>query len=55
MGFEDFVEALRALSRRLAKVLVRDSGESQQTLLANEDSLFNRFLSDVLKPIFDEK
>jgi hypothetical protein len=23
--------------------------------MANEDELFNRFLTDVLKPIFDEK
>lgn len=55
MNFEDFVEGLRALSRKLAKVLVRDSKESQQTLLANEDFLFNRFLSDVVKPLYNEK
>lgn len=55
MTFEDFVEGLRALSRRLAKVLVKENNESQLTLLANEDFLFNRFLTDVLKPLFDEK
>ena len=29
MPFEDFVEGLRSLSRRLAKVLVKDPNESQ--------------------------
>lgn len=29
MSFEDFVEALRALSRRLAKMLVKEANESQ--------------------------
>jgi hypothetical protein len=28
MSFEDFVEGLRALSRRLAKALVRENNES---------------------------
>ena len=55
MNFEDFVEGLRALSRRLAKALVKDASETASQLLFNEDDLFNRFLTDVLKPIFDEK
>jgi len=28
MSFEDFVEGLRALSRKLAKALVRDASET---------------------------
>lgn len=55
MSFEDFVEGLRAMSRKLAKALVKDASETAAQLLTNEDDLFNRFLSDVLKPIFDEK
>ena len=55
MSFEDFVEGLRTLSRKLAKALVKDATETAASLLSNEDDLFNRFLSDVLKPIFDEK
>lgn len=55
MTFEDFVEGLRAISRKLSRALVKDSSESQQMLLANEDLLYNRFLKEVLKPIFEEK
>ena len=55
MSFEDFIEGLRAISRKLSKALVRDSSESQQMLLANEDLLYNRFLKEVLKPIYEEK
>lgn len=29
MSFEDFVEGLRALSRKMAKVLVKEAGETQ--------------------------
>ena len=55
MDFENFVEGLRALSKRLAKCLVKEDGETFQSLLANEDILLNRFLTDVMKPLFDEK
>ena len=43
MNFEDFVDGLRYLSRKLVRIIV-DENESQNALLANEDLLFNRFL-----------
>ncbi len=55
MSFEDFVEGLRSMSRKLAKGLVREANETGSSLLANEDFLFNRFLEDIIKPLFEEK
>ncbi len=43
MNFEDFVDGLRYLSRKLVRIIVSEN-ESQNALLANEDLLFNRFL-----------
>lgn len=54
MNFEDFVDGLRMLSKKMVRVLLAES-ESQNALLANEDMLFNRFLSDIIKPYFEEK
>ena len=44
MTFEEFVEGLRILSRKLVRLVVNEN-ESQNALLSNEDLLFNRFLS----------
>jgi hypothetical protein len=54
MYFEDFIEGLRAISRKLARALIKDSSESLQMLLANEDLLYNRFLKEVLLPIYED-
>lgn len=44
MNYEDFVDGLRYLSRKMVRLVVNDN-ESSNALLANEDMLFNRFLS----------
>jgi hypothetical protein len=44
MLFEDFVDGLRILSKKLVRLVVSEN-ESQNGLLANEDLLFNKFLS----------
>ncbi|CDW80766.1 UNKNOWN [Stylonychia lemnae] len=54
MNYEDFVDGLRYLSRKMVKLVVNDN-ESSNALLANEDMLFNRFLLQVIKPYFEEK
>lgn len=43
MNFEEFVDGLRYLSRKLVRIIVSEN-ESQNALLANEDLLFNRFI-----------
>ena len=43
MNFEDFVDGIRYMSRKLVRIVVSEN-ESQNALLANEDLLFNRFL-----------
>lgn len=54
MSFEDFVDGLRYLSRKMVRMIVSEN-ESINGLLANEDGLFNRFLQNIIKPYFDEK
>jgi hypothetical protein len=54
MNYEDFVDGLRYLSRKMVRLVVNEN-ESSNALLANEDMLFNRFLSQVIKPYFEEK
>ena len=44
MNFEEFIDGLRILSRKLVRIVINEN-ESQNALLANEDVLFNRFLS----------
>lgn len=44
MTFDEFIDGLKALSRKLVKMVVTEN-ESQNALLANEDLLFNKFLS----------
>jgi len=55
MSFEDFVEGLRSMRRKLAKGLVREANETGSSLLANKDFLFNRFLDYIIKPLFEDK
>ena len=53
MTFEDFIDGLRCLSRKMVRMVVSES-ESQNALLGNEDLLFNRFLQQIIKPFFEE-
>jgi hypothetical protein len=43
MNYEEFVDGLRSLAEKMVRHIVLES-ESQNTLLSNEDLLFNRFL-----------
>jgi hypothetical protein len=54
MNFEDFVDGLRVLSRKMVRLVVSET-ESQNALLANEDLLYNRFLAQIIRPYFEEK
>ncbi len=54
MQFEDFIEGLLAINRKLARASVKDSSEAQYMLLANEDILYNWFLKEVMQLINEE-
>lgn len=54
MNYEDFVDGLRGLSKKMAKIVVNEN-ESLNSLIANDDLLFNRFLLQIVKPYFEEK
>lgn len=54
MNFEDFIDGLRILARKLVRIVVSEN-ESQNALLGNEDLLFNRFLEIVIKPYYNEQ
>ena len=53
MNYEDFVDSLTLLSRKLVKICITEN-ESQNILLANDELLFNRFLQIVIKPFCEE-
>lgn len=53
MNYEDFIDGLRLLSRKLAK-LCANNNENVNALMANDDLLFNRFLLKIVKPYCEE-
>jgi hypothetical protein len=54
MSYEDFIDGLRGLSRKLVR-LIASENESQNALLANDDLLFNKFLALMGKPFAEEQ